>query len=73
MWTLIIVVLLASPGREAGTGNGASVAISSLDFRSEKTCEAAAKVLSQQGSSLQSGGGVSAATFEIRANCVARE
>jgi hypothetical protein len=71
MWTVVIVVLIASPSA-VGAGLGASTAISSLDFQTQAKCEEAAKALSTQSLNLQSPNGAEVAVYRIRATCIAR-
>jgi hypothetical protein len=50
MWTLVIVVLIATPqniGTTTGRGAGVSSSISTLDFPDKAKCDDAAKVVAE--------------------------
>ena len=50
MWTLVLVVLMATPqnvGTSTSRGAGVSSSISTLDFPDQAKCEAAAKVMAE--------------------------
>ena len=55
MWTLVLVVLIATPqniGTSTSRGAGVSSSISTLDFPDQAKCDAAAKVMAEPDTSI---------------------